>query len=206
MIRRGPKESVLIASGALLVLLTMVLILSLPRGEPEGTSEPPSMEPARPTTSPVRAQTEIVKQWEPDRSIERITRIEAPDAGQVGPGSVDEPVKVQPIPSTWHGLAPPADPPELAEEKDPARRARLKAMHDLAMARVKVRAIRHREQLLHETIEDARTRGIWSEDKLRESLLEQRALRQSLKAAESEVVKLGEQLEAPPGTDPATTP
>jgi hypothetical protein len=152
------RGSVLVVVGLALVALTVVVLISMRRPAPRdeeavggGTTSALSggqPQPGRP----------LLPQALPRPPLPGTT----PPAS---PGSDDTP-----LPSPTHRIeAPPAIPPEIANERDPARKAELLKMHRLTTARVRASMLRRRQDMLQKSIDDARKQGTWSQGKLRDA-------------------------------------
>jgi hypothetical protein len=171
------RGSLLVIVGLALVALTVVVLISMRRPRPRDDEG---------SAAGVTAQASEQQQQQQARSLlpRPLPRPPLPGTAPVSPGSDDTP-----LPSPTHRIeAPPVIPPEVANERDPAKKAELLRMHRLTTARVRASMLRRRQDLLTRSIEDARKGGSWSAGKLRDA-------EKQLTEISNAVVKAEERLE-----------
>ncbi len=164
---------VLVIVGTILILLVVVLLVSLRRSPVEEKAAARSGEQAGTTSHGGRVHAPAP----PSPAIRRAGQ-GAPlsRAGSAG-GPVHSPVEAGAAVGVRPGTAglvarvtaPAAIPPEIASERDPARRAELMKMHRLTTARVRASMLRRREGMLRASIERARKDGSWSPEKIQQA-------------------------------------
>ena len=211
---RGFKERLLIAGGAVLVLLTVLLLVSLrepvepaeveteaePAAKPEevkaATPAPPSLRPTAPaiSTSPAPTKPPVSRP---------VPVAAAPDQG--GPvisprAAASEVIKVRQIPHAGHVTAPAAEPPGIENEPDPQRREVLRRMHKLAVAKMRQGVFSRRAQMLEQSLAEARASGTWPKDKITRAAQDLKQLEENIKASNAEVDELKKKVdeELPP--------
>jgi hypothetical protein len=90
--------------------------------------------------------------------------------------------------------APPAVPDEIANEKDPIRKAELQRMHKLTIARTRAGLLNRRVEMLRRTLDEGRDRGDWPESKIRDVEAQLEEVQQEVNKAEAEALKLEQKL------------
>lgn len=116
-----------------------------------------------------------------ERAAARVRAVE-PDAGPAR----REPLGVHTAPS--------AVPVEIAEERDPEKKARLMRMHTLAVARSRASRLRRRRRQLETTLGRGRTEGRWTEEQVRRTRNELSELKRAIETAEGEVEQAEERV------------
>lgn len=198
--------NVLLFSGVVLVLMTVLILVVLydnqdddPLSGPDHASvvEPP--EPAQAgTTAPRRASTtahpaQASKQPAATGRAPRATKAPAA-AGSSTPSARPS----RPDPHVAHTAAPAARPATITAEKDPVRRQELKRMHQLATSQVRVRLLGRRARMLRESLSRARRDGSWSAEKIRREEVSLKQIEDTVAATRTEVEKLKKQLSIRP--------
>ncbi len=194
--RRGIKETLLIGSGAVLVLLIVLLLVSLGGSEPEEPDLQPLPDPAPRVATPAPAAPErpapvlpAVVKPRPVSPAPAPAPLPPPPRREVARAAVEAPVAVR-APNEGFASAPAAEPPELADEPDPQRRAVLKKMHSMAMARLQVDNFRRRYQLLEQSLAAARASGTWTNEKMDRAELDLQQLKGTIRASEQRFEQL----------------
>jgi hypothetical protein len=161
-----------------LIGLSAALLLSL-RGSEEGAHAPsPRQDEIAPASPPPRRTAArppaVSPARQPGRAPARIRAVEV-DAG---------PTRREPL--GVHS-APAAVPVEIADEKDPEKKARLMRMHTLAVARSRASRLRRRRRQLETTLARGRREGNWSQEQVQRTQDELSELKRAIDTAEDEV-------------------
>lgn len=193
------KQKVLVFSGAVLVLMTVVILVVLLDGaeDPAPSADGPgAQQPAAPASTAPRVapasglpQPGASKRPPPTASEPRVTR--TPDAGAKSSTAATPP---RPDPHVIHSAAPAAEPATITAEKDPTKRQELRRMHRLATSEVRVRLLGRRSRMLRESLARARKDGSWSADKISREEASLQQIEATVAATKTEVVRLKKQL------------
>ena len=181
------------AAGAILILLVIVLLWSLgapperevrrerrTRTRPAAAGAPLAAPPrnaasARSTTPPGFST--------PSRAPMPVPEA-APDAGP-GAAAADRATGAPPpVSAPGTHMAPAVIPAEIVNETDPARKAQLMRMHELAVSRSRASRLRRRARLLRVTLATAKEQGSWNADKLQKVEQDLTELGSAIKLAE----------------------
>jgi hypothetical protein len=140
----------------MLVLLSILVLFSLRKPVEK-----------RPSTGEGEASESAIDH---ERSAASTSRARVPVPANVAPGVA---VASAPLASagsrTVHAEAPSVLPSEIQQETDPRRKAELMNKHRLAMARVKLSRLRHRETLLRSSLAQAKKDGSWTPEKIQQA-------------------------------------
>ena len=214
---RGIKEGVLIGGGAVLVLLTVLLLISLRQPvEPEEVEaaaepavEPPGSAASAPRLRPPAQATPAMSSNAPPAASPVSPRpaprpvAAAPDQG----GAVSSPrephgevIKVREIPHVSHVTAPAAEPSGLEDEPDPQRRKVLRRMHKLAVAKMRQGVFTRRAQMLEQAMAEGKASGTWSKEEVRRAEQDLKQLEENIKASGADVEEMKKKVdeEIPP--------
>lgn len=202
---RGIKESVLIGGGAMLVLLTVLLLVSLRQPAEQEETGPeirtppapamalPEVRPGAVTPAPVAVAPPAPAAKEnkpaPPVAVPEFVPERRPPLELREPPS-RELVRVSPAPSVSHLVAPMAEPIELENEPDPKRREVLRRMHHLAEAKMRQGVFSRRAAMLEQSLAEAQASGTWSEAKIKQAEKDLKQLDQTLKVAGTRVDEL----------------
>ncbi len=205
MSKRRIKQSVLVFSAALMVLMTgLVMVVLWNNEEPAGpaTEAPATVSPATTPATPARrsaSDRRPAREPAPATSASRATPpapAAAPDATVSARPPVARPV--QRVPTARRVAAPPPQPPSIEAEKDPVKRQELRRMHRLAYAETRVRLLGRRSRMLRDTLSRARQNKTWSADRLRKEVAGLERLEATVAATKKEIVQLKKQLKIRP--------
>jgi hypothetical protein len=206
-VARGIKESVLIGGGAMLVLLTVLLLVSLRQPAEQEETEPgsrtppvpaparevPTVQPGAVTPAPVAVAPPAPAAKEnkpaPPLAVPELIQERRPPLELREPPS-RELVRVSPAPSVSRLVAPMSEPPELENEPDPKRREMLRRMHHLAEAKMRQGVFSRRANMLEQSLAEAQASGTWSEAKIKQAEKDLKQLDSTLKAAGTRVDEL----------------
>ncbi len=199
---RGLKEAILIGSGALLVLLIVLLLFSLKITPVEETELEPAA-PARVSPQPSAPRPHPAVLASPDPGVGSETaEIRAPPRPPVKPEILPEPPpageapRAYPAPNIGHVAAPAAEPPNIDNEPDPKRRAVLRKMHELAMSTLRVDNFKRRIQLLEQSLAEAKASNTWTNKKVDRAEQDLKQLEHTIKAANEERAKLKKEMDS----------
>lgn len=192
----------LIAGGAVLVLLIVLLITALRSSPPEETDLAPVAAPAlQPAPEPAAAPAAVIPPAPPAGPAPVAAPFPAPPAPMATPAPPPrrgiEPVVTRVIRAPHMGFAeaPPVEPPELANEPDPRRRAMLKKMHKLTMAKMRVDNFTRRHRLLDQSLAEAKASGTWTDNKMKRAEQDLKQLEHTIKVTGSDVQQLKDALD-----------
>ena len=164
----------------LLIGVTAALLYALRDGDEDpGSAETPppphGIGPASQPTAPARSALPAPARDTPSTTVRRAVEPSPADAG----AAKREPLGVHSARS--------AVPVQIAEEKDPRRRAQLMRMHQLAVARSRASRLRRRRRLLRTTLHRARQDKNWSADRIHRTENDLRELQVGIEEAEERV-------------------
>ena len=204
---RGIKESLLIGSGALLVLLTVLLLVSLRGPAEQDETEPMTTPPPagfQIPAQPVEESTSTTPSPPPSLQPAPAVRASSPAPPMMAPAPpppdqsvpslspfpvAREIVRLSPGPNVSPLLAPAAEPLELQNEPDPRRREMLRRMHKLAVAKMRQGVFTRRAQLLEQSMAEGQASGTWTKEKVDQAKADLVQLEQSINASTANVEK-----------------
>lgn len=162
------------AAGAILILLVIVLLWSL-GGPPEREARRERRERTRPaaaagtTLAAPPRNTASARATPPGFSTPSPAPMPvpeaAPDAGPAAAAADKTAGALTPVSAPGTHMAPAVIPAEIVNETDPARKAQLMRMHELAVSRSRASRLRRRARMLRATLATAKEQGSWNADK-----------------------------------------
>jgi hypothetical protein len=181
------KGSLLLITGAVLLVLTVLLLASLWGGEA----------PVRePEPDPV-ASAVVERGTPPPRKpphLRRVLPAASADAG--APPAAAAPLEAGAAPKypVVQRIAPAWPPAGIDKETDPKKRAELMKMHELATSRVRANQLQRRAQALEQALERAKRDRTWTEKQIQERQQDLKEVREAVQEAEGKVETLSKEL------------